>query len=85
MTSGAQATNMQFFIITYTAEHIWYAAAPIREDYARAVSTFTRSKNIILHFANISEIAGTPIVVVYDVFKKRILEIFRPPVTVILK
>ena len=84
MTSGAQATNMQFFIITYTAEHIWYAAAPIREDYGRAAGTLTRSKSVILNGTNISEIAA-PIVVVHDVFKKRILQIFRAPVTVILK
>ena len=63
---AARKKQAETAVITYTALHIWYAIASVRENYARAVNASARGERVTLHRTNISEIARTRVVIVHD-------------------
>ena len=63
---AARKKQADTVVITYTALHIWYAIASVRENYARAASTSARGESVVLHCTNILELAGTRVVIVHD-------------------
>ena len=46
---AARKKQADTVVITYTALHIWYAIASVRENYARAASTSARGERIIFY------------------------------------
>ena len=46
---AARKKQADTIVITYTALHIWYAIASVRENYARAVNASARGESAILH------------------------------------
>ena len=77
---AARKKQAETAVITYTALHIWYAIASVRENYARAASASARGESAILHRPNVLEIARARVVVVHDE-----LQVIRLAVSVLQK